>query len=68
MGLSDNAWVASAWFDYLDLRINGGDFHRALLAGEESLRQPRGEGGLHPFAEVLPYFDPAGSAPRRTRP
>ncbi len=29
-------WPAAAWFDYLDLRINGLDFHRALLQGSIS--------------------------------
>jgi multiple sugar transport system substrate-binding protein len=27
-------WTAAGWFDYLDLRINGLDFHRQLLAGK----------------------------------
>ena len=29
-------WVASGWFDYLNLRINGAQFHRELLAGKHS--------------------------------
>lgn len=59
MGLSDNAWLASAWFDYLDLRINGGDFHLALLSGEESYDSPEVRAVFDAFAEVLPYVDPA---------
>ena len=59
MGLSDNAWLASAWFDYLNLRINGGDFHLALLAGEESYDSPEVRAVFDAFAEVLPYVDPA---------
>ena len=27
-------WTAAGWFDYLNLRINGADFHRKLMAGE----------------------------------
>ena len=27
-------WPAAAWFDYLNLRINGIEFHRKLLSGE----------------------------------
>lgn len=27
-------WPAAGWFDYLDLRINGLEFHRKLLRGE----------------------------------
>lgn len=34
-------WPAAAWFDYLNLRINGVDFHRKLLAGEVRFSDPR---------------------------
>ncbi len=27
-------WTAAAWFDYLNLRINGADFHMKLMNGE----------------------------------
>jgi multiple sugar transport system substrate-binding protein len=30
---SRDLWPTAAWFDYLDLRINGHDFHRALMDG-----------------------------------
>jgi len=39
IGLGDTPWVASAWFDYLNIRINGAPFHRQLLAGEGRIRQ-----------------------------
>lgn len=29
-----STWPAAAWFDYLNLRINGLDFHHKLLGGE----------------------------------
>lgn len=29
-----NDWPAAAWFDYLNLRINGLEFHKSLLVGE----------------------------------
>ncbi len=29
-----DTWTTSLWFDYLDLRLNGADFHRALINGE----------------------------------
>lgn len=31
----DEPWVSYAWFEYLNLRINGPDFHRGLLTGKE---------------------------------
>ncbi len=38
---AEEAWPAAAWFDYLDLRINGIDFHRKLLHGAGSFDDPR---------------------------
>lgn len=58
-GLSDNAWLASAWFDYLDLRINGGDFHLKLLSGKASYDSPEVRKVFAAFKQVLPYFDPS---------
>ena len=34
-------WTAAGWFDYLNLRINGYDFHVALTNGEVSYLDPR---------------------------
>src|SRR5918911_2831586 len=45
-GIGNTAWMASGWFDYLDLRINGADYHRALLAGEGGFPGPGGGGGV----------------------
>ena len=36
MGTGSTPWVASGWFDYLNLRINGAAYHRDLLAGKSS--------------------------------
>ncbi|HUN31415.1 MAG TPA: ABC transporter substrate-binding protein [Trebonia sp.] len=56
------AWVASAWFDYFDIRLNGADFHRALLAGQHSFTDPRVVSVFNTWKQVLPYFDPNGTA------
>jgi multiple sugar transport system substrate-binding protein len=34
-------WTAGGWFDYLNLRTNGFDFHMQLAAGEVSWEDPR---------------------------
>ncbi|AIY88858.1 MULTISPECIES: ABC transporter substrate-binding protein [unclassified Thermotoga] len=34
-------WPAAGWFDYLDLRVNGLDFHMKLTAGEIPYTDPR---------------------------
>ncbi|MQA79051.1 MAG: extracellular solute-binding protein [Streptosporangiales bacterium] len=54
------AWVASGWFDYLNLRINGADFHRELLAGEQRFDGPEVHDVMKAYRELLPFFDPKG--------
>lgn len=36
-----SGWPLAAWFDYLDLRINGLDFHQKLLGGEIAFNDQR---------------------------
>ncbi len=56
------AWVASAWFDYLDIRINGAEYHRQLLAGKHRFDDPEVRKVFDRWQEVLPYIDPNGTA------
>ncbi|MCX5442973.1 extracellular solute-binding protein [Streptomyces sp. NBC_00056] len=58
----NTAWVASAWFDYLDIRINGGQYHRELLAGRHRFDDPEVRKVFDRWQELLPYFDPNGTA------
>jgi ABC-type glycerol-3-phosphate transport system substrate-binding protein len=37
----DNPWMATLWFDYLNLRLNGPEFHGRLIRGEESYDTPQ---------------------------
>jgi multiple sugar transport system substrate-binding protein len=60
MGTGSTAWVASGWFDYLNLRINGPTFHRELLAGKHSFDGPEVKQVMEHYRELLPYFDPKG--------
>ncbi|MGW3450583.1 ABC transporter substrate-binding protein [Streptomyces sp. NPDC001076] len=55
-------WVASSWFDYLDIRINGAQYHRELLAGKHRFDDPEVRKVFDRWQEVLPYFDPNGTA------
>lgn len=57
-GLANNAWMAAAWFDYLNLRVNGADFHRELLAGQHSFDSDEVHAVMERYAEILPYFHP----------
>jgi multiple sugar transport system substrate-binding protein len=55
-------WIASGWFDYLDIRINGAPFHRDLLAGRKRFDDPKVKNVFATWKEALPYFDPSGTA------
>ena len=54
--------MASAWFDYLDIRINGAAYHRELLAAKHRFDDPQVRRVFDRWREVLPYFDPNGAA------
>lgn len=58
----NTAWVASAWFDYLDIRINGAQYHRELLAYRHRFDDPEVRKVFDRWQELLPYFDPNGTA------
>jgi multiple sugar transport system substrate-binding protein len=62
IGLGDTPWVASAWFDYLNIRVNGAPFHRELLAGKQRFDDPKVKAVFTKWNEALPYFDPKGKA------
>lgn len=34
-------WTAAAWFDYLNMRVNGPEFHVDLMLGKEKYTDPR---------------------------
>lgn len=36
-----DSWTLAAWFDYLDLRVNGYAFHQKLMAGDVAYTDPR---------------------------
>lgn len=55
-------WVASGWFDYLDLRINGATFHRELLAGKHRFDGPEVKDVMKAYKELLPFIDPKGKS------
>jgi multiple sugar transport system substrate-binding protein len=54
--------VASAWFDYIDIRLNGAQYHRDLLAGKHKFTDPQVVDVFNTWKQVLPYFDPNGTA------
>lgn len=55
-------WVASSWFDYLNIRINGAAYHRELLAGKHRFDDPEVRKVFDRWGEALPFFDPNSTA------
>ncbi|MET0134392.1 MAG: substrate-binding domain-containing protein [Kibdelosporangium sp.] len=55
-------WVASAWFDYLNIRINGAPYHRELLTGQRKFTDPQVKAVFDRWKTVLPYFDTRSTA------
>ncbi|MFJ6214210.1 ABC transporter substrate-binding protein [Streptomyces sp. NPDC092296] len=52
-----DGWPAMGTFDYLDLRANGYDFHRSLLAGRESWTDRRVRQVFDLWRSLMPYHD-----------
>lgn len=48
-----NAWPAAAWFDYLNMRVNGPEFHINLMLGKEKYDDPRVKKAFSYWAELL---------------
>ncbi len=46
-------WTAAGWFDYLNLRINGLEFHRQLTAGEISWLDPNVRKVFDAWSELI---------------
>lgn len=53
-------WPAAAWFDYLNMRFNGLEFHQRLLRGQESFGDKRVTQVLQAWRQLLvsKYFLP----------
>jgi multiple sugar transport system substrate-binding protein len=60
MGTGSTAWVASGWFDYLNLRINGAQFHRELLAGKHPFDGPEVKAVMDHYKQLIEFIDPKG--------
>jgi multiple sugar transport system substrate-binding protein len=60
MGTGQTAWVASGWFDYLNLRINGAAFHRELLAGQHPFDGPEVKNVMDHYRQLIEFIDPKG--------
>ncbi|RMB61792.1 ABC transporter substrate-binding protein [Tessaracoccus antarcticus] len=57
-GVGTTPWMASGWFDILNLRVNGAAFHRELLTGKHSFDSPEVRKVMDYYTQIVPYFDP----------
>jgi len=57
-GIGSTPWMASGWFDILNLRVNGADFHKELLAGKHSFDSAEVRKTMSYYTQLVPYFDP----------
>jgi multiple sugar transport system substrate-binding protein len=46
-------WTAAGWFDYMNMRVNGYDFHMDLMNGDASYEDPRLDDVFDKWAELL---------------
>jgi multiple sugar transport system substrate-binding protein len=53
-----DGWPAMGTFDYLNLRINGYDFHKELMAGDKSWESKEVKSVFDAWREILPYHQP----------
>ena len=50
---SRDLWPTAGWFDYIDLRINGYEFHRRLMDGKVPFTEPRVRAVFAKWRELL---------------
>lgn len=48
-----NSWPAAAWFDFVDMRVNGYAFHKSLLLGQEKYTDSRVKKTMATWRELI---------------
>jgi multiple sugar transport system substrate-binding protein/raffinose/stachyose/melibiose transport system substrate-binding protein len=48
-------WTAAAWFDYINMRLNGPEFHLDLMLGKESYDDPRVKAVFEKWTELFEH-------------
>ncbi len=51
-----DGWPAMGTFDYINLRLNGYDFHKSLMAGEEAWTDRKVKKVFDLWRELMPYY------------
>ncbi len=53
---NDGNWPQMGWFDMINMRTNGYDFHISLMGGDESWIDDRVKATFAGWSEVLPFY------------
>ena len=56
-----DGWPAMGTFDYLNMRVNGYDFHISLMAGKESWTDPKVKQVFDTWRGLLPHHQPGAN-------
>jgi multiple sugar transport system substrate-binding protein len=56
-----DGWPAMGTFDYINMRLNGYDFHVSLMAGKETWEDPKVKQVFTLWQEILPYCQPGAN-------
>ncbi|MFH8619385.1 ABC transporter substrate-binding protein [Streptomyces sp. NPDC017979] len=56
-----DGWPAMGTFDYINMRTNGYEFHKSLMAGEESWTDRRVKDVFDTWRSLLPYCQPGAN-------
>ncbi len=51
-----DGWPAMGTFDYINMRLNGYDFHKSLMAGEEAWTDTKVKNVFDTWRELMPYY------------
>src|SRR5262245_35555964 len=51
-----DGWPPMGWFDIINMRINGYDFHIRLMAGKQSWNSPQVKAVFTRWRELFPYY------------
>lgn len=60
------AWPAAAWFDFINMRVNGYDFHMKLLSGTGSYTSPEVKKAMSTWAQLIKAGGFPDTAPAMT--
>lgn len=58
VGAGPQPWPLVGWFDYINLRLHGAQFHRELLAGKHRFDGPEMRDVFAHLGQLVPFFHP----------